>query len=560
MSINVTSTHSAANPFAGTWESPMNGYVSTDGNLNGAMGVISTNLMFGYQIEAVGLTTPNSPFFMLLMANGTPQNFFSALQVQKTGGGINVYPAASATYYPIGTTLIQGLSVPSTDGPCWFWPDTNNDFVAGVITIINPAGPAPTPPAGNGDITDPEAWTDSNGHIPPAQFSNVPYNVNYPLNGDGRYWFEVNANTIDTNSPIQFIGNADYYTNTINLQWSVVNQSNDGSGVLLAYSINSGSTWTTATLLPQTQLNGIQNGQIVVGLTGATGLELQVYTQGGVASSSASFNQVAIAITRNANEGLVWDAPNPWDPVSYNAAVIDNVVPTDTMSDLQYRILVRLGFANQASNPPPGMAPLVQDFLTSAQKYLYKRFVQLHTKRLFRWKVNPGQRFYSLKDNDENVLDGVNLDPTKTIDWVGIQDSRNVWYPLIHGIPPQLFTMITKPWRPSRYNIRNAIEIYPVPDQTYWLWVMGHFGLMSFVNPNDTTTIDSELVFLWALANAKAHYGQPDANNIATQANDYRKELIAGTHQTAHYIPGTIAVPPAVRPTLIQFDNGSSGS
>jgi hypothetical protein len=65
------------------------------------------------------------------------------------------------------------------------------------------------------------------------------------------------------------------------------------------------------------------------------------------------------------------------------------------------------------------------------------------------------------------------------------------------------------------------------------------------------------LVFLWALANAKAHYGQADANNIATQANDYRAELIAGTHQTAHYLPGTIAVPPAVRPTLIQFDSGN---
>ena len=197
--------------------------------------------------------------------------------------------------------------------------------------------------------------------------------------------------------------------------------------------------------------------------------------------------------------------------------------------------------------------------LTGAQTFLYKRYLQLHTKRLFRWKVNPGQRFYSLKDNDENVKEGVNLDPTRTIEWAGIQDSRNVWYPLIQGIPPQLYTMITKPWRPARYELRGAIELYPAPDQTYWLWVRGHFGLMSFVNPSDITTIDSELVFLWALANAKAHYGQPDANNVAAQANAYRGELIAATHQTAHYVPGTIAVPPAVRPTLIQFDANNGG-
>ena len=30
-----------------------------------------------------------------------------------------------------------------------------------------------------------------------------------------------------------------------------------------------------------------------------------------------------------------------------------------------------------------------------------------------------------------------------------------------------------------------------------------------------------------------AHYQQPDANNIESQANAYRAELVAGTHQTA---------------------------
>ena len=156
---------------------------------------------------------------------------------------------------------------------------------------------------------------------------------------------------------------------------------------------------------------------------------------------------------------MTWDGfVNPWDPVNYNALAIDNNIPTDTMSDLQSRILVRLGFANQASNPPPGMAALVQDFLTSAQKFLYKRYMQLHTKRFFRWKVNPGERFYSLKDNDENCVEGVTMDPNKTIEWCGIQDSRNVWYRMIEGIPPQLYTMITKPWRPARVEIDLVVK------------------------------------------------------------------------------------------------------
>jgi hypothetical protein len=416
---------------------------------------------------------------------------------------------------------------------------------------------------GQGDITDPESWRDAAGNVPPKVYSNVPYNVNYPLNGDGRYWFQTNTFSSGA-GPITFIGNPSFLsTGSINLQWSVVQAANDGSTPLLAY-LTSGAVWTTATLTSAgTQLGGIQNGQIIVPLNtlaSTAKLEVQVYSSGGVSSASALPYQIAVAVTRNVNEGLSWDNPNPFDPVNYNAACMDNVVPTATLSSLSARILVRLGFANQATNPPPGMALLVQDFLTSAQTYLYKRYLQLHTKRLFRWKVNPGQRFYSLKDNDEDVLCNFTMDPVKSIERVDIQDTRNVWYPLIQGIPPQLYTMITKPWRPARYDIRQAIELYPMPDQTYWLWIKGHFGLTSFINPTDTTTLDSELVFLHALANAKSHYGQPDANNIESQANAYRAELIAGTHQTAHYLPGTIAVPPAVRPTLIQFDGSNGGA
>lgn len=417
---------------------------------------------------------------------------------------------------------------------------------------------------GQGDVTDPESWQDAAGNVPPAVYSNVPYNVNYPLNGDGRYWFQTNAYSVDASGPITFIGNPNYITasDSIQLQWSIVQAANDGSTPLLAY-LTSGAAWTTMTLTSAgTQLGGLQNGQIVVPLnTLATTavLKVQVYSSGGISSATALPYEIALAITRNVNEGLTWDNPNPYNPVNYNALALDNNIPTATLSSLQYRVLVRLGFASQAANPPAGMAALVNEFLQSAQKFLYKRYLQLHTKRFFRWKVNPGQRFYSLKDNDENILENVQMDPTKTIEWAGIQDSRNVWYPLIQGIPPQLYTMITKPWRPARYELRGAIELYPAPDQTYWLWVRAHFGLMSFVNPTDTTTIDAELVFLHALANAKAHYGQPDANNVESQANAYRAELIAATHQTAHYLPGTIAVPPAVRPTLIQFDANNGG-
>lgn len=410
---------------------------------------------------------------------------------------------------------------------------------------------------GLGDIINPSSWVDAANNSPPTQFSQVPYNVNYPLNGDGRYWFSVSSfSPISTFSPIKFVGGLTYLsTGSVNLQWSVVQAASDGSTPYLAYMTS--ATWTTIALSSAgAQLGGIQNGNVVVPLNTLSTLSLlrvQVFASGGTSLATATPYQVALAITRNNTEGLTWDSPNAFDPVNYNALASDNNIPTATLLALRTRLLVRLGFANQSTNPQPGMATLIQDFLTSAQTYLYKRYVQLHTKRLFRWQVNPGQRFYSLKDNDENVLERLMMDPNKKIEWAGIQDSRNVWYPLIEGIDAQLYTMITKPWRPARYELKGAIELYPMPDQTYWLWVKGHFGLMSFVNLTDTSTIDAELIFLQALANAKAHYGQPDAQVAGKQADDYRKELIAASHQTGHYIPGTVQVPPAVRPTLIGF-------
>lgn len=430
-------------------------------------------------------------------------------------------------------------------------------------------------PTGQGDITNPLAWEDIDGNIPPAEFQAVPTFTNYPLAGDGRYWWQVNASSSGYNLPIAFIGSAAYLVGSAALQYSVTSAPTDGSVAVLAYTTN-GTNWTEVIICTPTAqqtavlssanygddgVPGSINGMIPVTLTSASALGVQVYASGGTASAIYSgVWAVALAITRNADEHIHWDYPNPFNPETYNPIASDLTGwNTDTLGDLQTRMLIRLGFANQASNPPPGMAPLVQEFLISAQTWLYRRYMAQYMRHLFRWKINPGQRFYSLLDNDESAASSsqghvaYTLDPNKAIEWAGVQDSRNVWYPLIEGIPAQLYTMITKPWRPARYTIRDAIEVYPAPDQTYFLWLMGHYGLQPFSATSDYTTLDSELVFLVALANAKSHYGQPDASNTMQMANAYRLELIAGTHRTAHYLPGTMAVPPAVRPTLVQY-------
>jgi hypothetical protein len=506
------------------------------------------------QVSVCGWQGFDGGQFIIALYGSWPQDYFSQVNVIIAGDVELVFTSSTATY---SDTDVDGFTI-------WYWSDDNEFNFIGLTKPVQFLGltpPMPTDISGQGDITDPGAWVDSSGNIPPLVYQEVPQTVNYPLNGDGRYWFISSASSSTSSqqlNPIEFIGNDDFLVSSCALQATITQAAEDGSAVFISYSTDGGTTWTNTQLGPSLQNEGLVSQAVEVPLTSASGLQFGLYTEGGTPGSGIPWN-VAVAVTRNVNESIAWDYPNPFNPISYNCECMDDVVPTATLQELQTRILNRLGFANQAANPQAGMAAFVQDLIISAQTYLYKRYSALHTRRLFRWKINPGQRFYSLKDNDEDVLCNFTMDTTKTIEWAGIQDTRNVWYPFIEGIPPQLYTMITKPWRPARYEIRQCIEIYPAPDQTYWMWFKAHFGLMTFASLTDSTTIDSELVFLWALANGKGHYGQPDANNIANQANAYRKEIIAASHTTGHYIPGTIAVPPAVRPTLIQFQNNQSG-
>lgn len=202
--------------------------------------------------------------------------------------------------------------------------------------------------------------------------------------------------------------------------------------------------------------------------------------------------------------------------------------------DLRGDLMRRLGFGERVANPPPGMTELLNSFLIGAQKLLYRRYEVLRTRRFFSWKLQEGVRFYDVDANGDICTK--RLDPRK-ITWVGIE-REGIWYPLINNIPPTLYTHDVGGF-PQRYEIRQCIELWPTPDSTpATLYVKGDFGLEPFAEDTDKTTIDDELVFLLALANAKSHYRQPDASNYVQEMETYLRNLVSGTHQTRRYIPG----------------------
>ena len=119
----------------------------------------------------------------------------------------------------------------------------------------------------------------------------------------------------------------------------------------------------------------------------------------------------------------------------------NSAAETTTLAQLRVRILQRLGFGAQTANPPPGMAALVDEFLSSAQTQLFLRFPQLNTERFFTWTTVLGQRFYPIDGNDEQSGGSPCtkvLDPLR-ITWAGIEDANAAWFPLAssHYLSPR---------------------------------------------------------------------------------------------------------------------------
>lgn len=223
----------------------------------------------------------------------------------------------------------------------------------------------------------------------------------------------------------------------------------------------------------------------------------------------------------------------PLSVESYNCSC-DDTTGNATLKELRDRLMLRLGFGAQVNNPPPGMADLLNDFLQEAQRFLYRRYDVLRTERFYSWPLTAGVRMYDFADNAEVCTK--RMDPRK-LTWVGVVRD-GIWTPLECGIPPELYSNEPGGW-PLRYEIRQCIEVWPMPVNTEGsLVIKGHFELESFAADTDKTTIDDQLVFSLALANAKAHYGRADAGNPIQQMEAMMLGYVAGSHNTRRYIPG----------------------
>lgn len=218
----------------------------------------------------------------------------------------------------------------------------------------------------------------------------------------------------------------------------------------------------------------------------------------------------------------------------------DDTTGYATLAQLRRRLIVRLGWAAVADNPPPGVADLCNSFLTEAHALLWQRFPAIRTERWFTWPLTIGERFYDLTANAEQ---GAGPDQcTKLLDPYSLSEvlieNGTARYRVVHGIPSTSLSRTTSGW-PSHFEVRQCIELWPAPAATEGtLLVRGRFQATAFSADADVPGLPEHMVFLLALANAKAHYKQPDAGNYIQQMETLLGDLMGGTHGTRRYVPG----------------------
>jgi hypothetical protein len=186
-----------------------------------------------------------------------------------------------------------------------------------------------------------------------------------------------------------------------------------------------------------------------------------------------------------------------------------------TLGEIRSDIQTRLGFG-MAGQAGIVNSALIDSMIKSAQEQLYLQFDWAELKSVYERLTGADQKFYDYPaDCNIERITGI---------WV-IWGGRYV--PLIEGIDAPMRSNAAGSV-PARYERRDQLELFPVPQSNEYTIRFEYIKTISPLSANsDRTSLPSEIVYLHALSNAKAHYRQPDAETYASQLDALLNRLKA---------------------------------
>ena len=187
-----------------------------------------------------------------------------------------------------------------------------------------------------------------------------------------------------------------------------------------------------------------------------------------------------------------------------------------TLGSMMTELKARLGFVTQGASSKL-IDPLLKSFLQEGHEYVYEQLGAPLLKKRTTIMLQKGSKLYDC----HNDIEDENFEPAM-IESICVYDTETSFNELRQGITELMRCDDITPTVPERYDILDGqIELWPTPDDAYRMVVIYRPGLTRFTQPADHACVPSRLVFLYALASAKAHYQHPDAQtagNIFQQA------------------------------------------
>lgn len=214
-----------------------------------------------------------------------------------------------------------------------------------------------------------------------------------------------------------------------------------------------------------------------------------------------------------------------------------------TLEELRTELLARLGMAAMGASGGANRT-LIDSFLRNGQHQLYWMQDWRHLVEYEDKELGSGQNQLDYPDNCERDRRILRVETVYS----------GQWRQLSEGIPTEAWSTMDTQSYPIRYERFAQVLIYPKANQVYTVRFWYVRDLDEFTQNSHRATLDDEMIMLHAVANAKAHYRQPDAQTYQGQLNQLLGSLRGQSFSNnGVYRKGEPGVP-EVKPALVGRD------
>jgi len=208
-----------------------------------------------------------------------------------------------------------------------------------------------------------------------------------------------------------------------------------------------------------------------------------------------------------------------------------------TLGEMMTELRARLGFVTQGA-ASKNNDTIIKSFLADAHDYVFGELEPpaLRKKTIIRLKA--GSYLYDWHNDAEDEM----IDPGR-VHSVWIIVSPNIREQMTQGVTEHDRSLSDMRQQPEKYDTLNGqIEVWPIPERDYDMLIEYTASFSRFDRPSDRSLVPDRLVFQHALASAKAHYRQPDAQVAAsTFQNMLNKEKMRQRENRRYFAKGVVS-------------------